>query len=40
MAERGIVSAPNMAVGEPFHIGSGVQMQVPQATLQTGAKNA
>ena len=24
MAERGIVSAPNMAVGEPFHIG-GVQ---------------
>jgi membrane protease subunit (stomatin/prohibitin family) len=35
MAERGIVSAPNMAVGQPFHIGSGVQMQLPNTTLQS-----
>jgi membrane protease subunit (stomatin/prohibitin family) len=29
MAERGVISAPNMAVGEAFHIGSGVQMALP-----------
>jgi len=39
MAERGIVSAPNMAVGQPFNIGSGVQMQLPTATLQSPLKN-
>jgi membrane protease subunit (stomatin/prohibitin family) len=39
MAERGIVSAPNMAVGEPFHIGAGTQVQMPGGTLQTGPKN-
>ena len=36
MAERGIISAPNMAIGEPFHIGSGVQMQLPSAAPRPG----
>jgi membrane protease subunit (stomatin/prohibitin family) len=38
MAERGIVSAPNMAVGEPFHIGAGTQVQLPAGTLQAPGK--
>jgi membrane protease subunit (stomatin/prohibitin family) len=29
MAERGIVSAPNMAVGQPFTIGAGAQIALP-----------
>jgi membrane protease subunit (stomatin/prohibitin family) len=29
MAERGLLSAPNMAIGEPFHIGVPVQANVP-----------
>jgi len=29
MAERGVVSAPNMAIGEAFHIGAGAQVVVP-----------
>jgi hypothetical protein len=40
MAERGIVSAPNMAVGEPFHIGAGTQVQLPSGTLQAGTLQA
>ena len=36
MAERGIISAPNMAIGEPFHIGSGVQMQMPATPVRPG----
>jgi membrane protease subunit (stomatin/prohibitin family) len=39
MAERGIVSAPNMAVGQPFNIGSGVQVQMPATTLQGTVRN-
>jgi membrane protease subunit (stomatin/prohibitin family) len=39
MAERGIISAPNMAIGEPFHIGSGVQMQLPPNTLAAKPRN-
>jgi len=31
MAERGIVSAPNMAIGEPFHVGAGSAPVVPVA---------
>jgi membrane protease subunit (stomatin/prohibitin family) len=33
MAERGVLSAPNMAVGEPFHIGAPVQATVPVADI-------
>jgi hypothetical protein len=34
MAERGLVSAPNMAVGEPFNIGITTTAQVsPMASL-------
>jgi hypothetical protein len=29
MADRGVLSAPNMAVGQPFNIGAGVQMTLP-----------
>lgn len=29
MAERGVISAPNMAIGEAFHIGGNVQMALP-----------
>jgi membrane protease subunit (stomatin/prohibitin family) len=29
MAERSVVSAPNMAIGEPFHIGAPVQATLP-----------
>ncbi|HEV2099107.1 MAG TPA: SPFH domain-containing protein [Stellaceae bacterium] len=29
MAEHGLVSAPNMAVGQPFHVGAPVQATVP-----------
>jgi hypothetical protein len=29
MAEKGVVSAPNMAIGHPFHIGTPVQGTVP-----------
>jgi len=29
MADRGVLSAPNMAVGQPFNIGAGVQMALP-----------
>jgi membrane protease subunit (stomatin/prohibitin family) len=36
MAERGVLSAPNMAIGEPFHIGSGVQM--PMSLTPPGSK--
>ena len=32
MAERGVLSAPNMAVGESFHLGGGVQVALPTAT--------
>lgn len=32
MAERGVVSAPNMAVGQPFHIGGGAQVEIPLST--------
>jgi membrane protease subunit (stomatin/prohibitin family) len=39
MAERGIISAPNMAIGEPFHIGSGVQMQMPANTIAPKPRN-
>jgi len=31
MAERGVISAPNMAVGQPFNIGAGTQVQLPLA---------
>ena len=31
MAERGVISAPNMAIGQPFNIGSGVQVNLPEA---------
>ena len=33
MAEHGLVSAPNMAIGEAFHIGASVQATVPVAGL-------
>jgi hypothetical protein len=29
MAEHGLVSAPNMAIGQPFSIGAPVQATVP-----------
>jgi membrane protease subunit (stomatin/prohibitin family) len=32
MAERGVISAPNMAVGEAFHMGGGVQVAMPVAS--------
>lgn len=35
MSERGALSAPNMAVGEPFHIGVPVQATVPVPGLGT-----
>ena len=31
MAEHGLVSAPNMAIGQPFYIGTPVQATVPVA---------
>ena len=33
MAEHGLVSAPNMAIGEAFHIGAPVQATVPVAGI-------
>jgi hypothetical protein len=33
MAEHGLVSAPNMAIGEAFHIGAPVQATVPLAGI-------
>ena len=33
MAERGVISAPNMAVGQPFHIGGDTQVALPVASL-------
>lgn len=35
MAERGLVSAPNIAVGEPFHIGGGL-LALPPTVLDPG----
>ena len=40
MAERGVLSAPNMAVGESFHIGGGVQVALPTATPAPPARPA
>jgi membrane protease subunit (stomatin/prohibitin family) len=37
MAERGVVSAPNMAMGVPFSIGAVPQVQVPVTLAPTGA---
>jgi len=39
MAERGVISAPNMAVGQPFHIGGGVQVALPPAALADPQRN-
>jgi hypothetical protein len=39
MAERGVISAPNMAVGQPFNIGGGVQMALPQGAPADPRKN-
>jgi hypothetical protein len=39
MAEHGLVSAPNMAVGQPFQIGAAVQALVPVAGIG-GPSNA
>jgi hypothetical protein len=39
MAEHGLVSAPNMAVGQPFQIGAPVQALVPVAGMG-GRSNA
>ena len=36
MAERGVVSAPNMALGVPFSIGGAVQVQVPMDISSSG----
>ena len=36
MAERGVVSAPNMAVGEPFNIG-GATPTLPLEAVTNGA---
>lgn len=33
MAEHGLVSAPNMTIGQPFHIGAPVQATVPVGAL-------
>jgi len=33
MAERGVVSAPNMAIGEPFNIGGTATPTVPVPVL-------
>ena len=49
MAEQGVVSAPNMAIGHPFHIGGmptisadGYTMnaQVPSSTLSPPSENS
>ncbi|MGH7941566.1 MAG: SPFH domain-containing protein [Limisphaerales bacterium] len=37
MAERGVVSAPNMAMGVPFNIGGVSQIQIPMNLGPTGA---
>jgi hypothetical protein len=37
MAERGLVSAPNMAVGEPFNIGITAAQATPLASLPSVA---
>jgi membrane protease subunit (stomatin/prohibitin family) len=36
MAERGVISAPNMAVGQPFHIGAGTQIDLPLGPASGG----
>jgi membrane protease subunit (stomatin/prohibitin family) len=36
MAERGVISAPNMAVGQPFHIGAGTQIDLPLGPARGG----
>ena len=36
MAEHGLVSAPNMAIGEPFHIGAPVQATVGLGGISRG----
>jgi membrane protease subunit (stomatin/prohibitin family) len=39
MAQHGVVSAPNMAVGLPFNIGGGVQSVLAAPDLTAGAKS-
>ena len=40
MAEHGLVSAPNMAIGEPFHIGAPVQATVGLGGISRGPSGA
>ena len=40
MAEHGLVSAPNMAIGEAFHIGAPVQATVAVGGISRGPTNA
>ena len=43
MAERGLVSAPNMAVGQPFNIGltgGGLPTDIPSLYGHPGAANS
>jgi membrane protease subunit (stomatin/prohibitin family) len=40
MAQHGMLSAPNMAVGQPFNIGGGVQTMISPNDLVVGVKGA